>query len=73
MVLRILLTRKDIIRRWDLHRITGAGLRRADMASRLTSGARAVAGMDDRASRCCEGPLLVLLVLLVLRIVRALQ
>jgi hypothetical protein len=43
------------------------------MASRLASAAPAVAGMDDMASRCHAGPLLVLLVLLVLRAVRALQ
>jgi hypothetical protein len=43
------------------------------MASRLASAARAVAGMDDMASRRHEGPLLVLLVLLVLRTARALQ
>jgi hypothetical protein len=43
------------------------------MASRLASAAPGVAGMDDMASRCHAGPLLVLLVLLVLRAVRALQ
>jgi len=43
------------------------------MASRLASAARAVAGMDDMASRRHERPLLVLLVLLVLRTARALQ
>ena len=37
------------------------------MASRLASAAPGVAGMDDMASRCHAGPLLVLLVLLVLR------